>query len=143
MPSLKYFTKGESNPTTIYMRFVHGRKYDFKKSTSLLVNPKYWNNDKGKVKHLSEFTDKLNLQNSLDGLRSEILGSFNTSYANGGIIDSDWLSSAIYAFFDQNRFKIPNGLHKSFYSPIDLSHSKKRNNGCFHSHGKTVPNHSK
>ena len=102
MPSLKYFIKGESNPTTIYMRFVHGRKYDFKKSTSLLVNPKYWNNEKGKVKHLSEFTDKLNLQNSLDGLRSEILGGFNTSYANGGIIDSDWLSTTIYAFFDQN-----------------------------------------
>ncbi len=102
MPSLKYFIKGESNPTTIYVRFVHGRKYDFKKSTSLLVNPKFWNNDKGKVKHLAEFTDKINLQNSLDNLRSEILGNFNTSYANGANINSDWLTSAIDSYFDQN-----------------------------------------
>src|SRR5665811_1362870 len=102
MPSLRYFTKGESNPTTIYVRFVHGRKYDFKKSTSLLVNPKYWNNDKGKAKHLAEFADKTNLQNSLDSLRSKILGSFNTSYANGVSINSDWLGTAIDAYFDQN-----------------------------------------
>ena len=68
----------------------------------LLVNPKYWNNDKGKAKHLAEFADKINLQNSLDSLRSTILGSFNTSYANGLTINSDWLGTAIDAYFDQN-----------------------------------------
>ena len=129
MPSLKYFTKGESNPTTIYMRFVHGRKFDFKKSTSLLVNPKYWNNAQGKVKHLAEFTDKINLQNSLDSLRSEILGRFNTSYANGGIIDSDWLRNAIDSYFDQNTDTDLNYLTDYTNHFIDLLPYRIQKNG--------------
>jgi integrase len=102
MATLKYFTKGSQNPTTIYLRFTHGRKIDIKRSTSLLINPKYWNNTKGTVKQISEFTDKLNLQNDLNGLKTTILNNFNSSYANGGIINSEWLNKTIKGFFNQD-----------------------------------------
>jgi len=39
MAKLKYFTKGNGNPATIFLRFGSGRKFDLKKSTSLLINP--------------------------------------------------------------------------------------------------------
>ena len=101
MASLKFFTKGTQNPTTIYLRFTQGRKIDIKRSTSLLINPKYWNTKKGSVKQISEFSDKLNLQNDLNALKTTILNSFNTSYSNGGIINSEWLNQTIKKYFDQ------------------------------------------
>lgn len=101
MASLKYFIKGTGNPTTIYLRFTHGRKFDFKRSTSLLINPKYWNVKKGTVKQVAEFKDKKNLQNDLNDLNNHILNSFNDDYASGKIINSDWLNTSIDSFFNQ------------------------------------------
>ena len=103
MASLKYFTKGTGDLKTIYVRLIHGRNYDFTKSTGLLINPKYWNNKKGTVKPLAEFKDKKNLQNNLNDLRGHILNSFNTSYANGQLITANWLKNAIDVKFDQNK----------------------------------------
>ncbi|GAA4940535.1 phage integrase SAM-like domain-containing protein [Algibacter agarivorans] len=102
MASLKYFTKGNQNPTTVYLRFTQGRKIDLKRSTSLLINPKYWNNQKGTVKQISEYADKKNLQNDLNGLKTTILNSFNDHYSNGGIINSEWLNKTIKEYFQQD-----------------------------------------
>lgn len=102
MAKIKYFTKGSSNPCTIYMRFSHGREFDIKKTTSLLIDPKYWNNVKGKVKQVSGFQDKLNLQNKLNDLRSYVLNDFNKVYSDGGIINPDWLQTSIRTFLNQN-----------------------------------------
>ncbi|PNW27416.1 phage integrase SAM-like domain-containing protein [Formosa algae] len=101
MATIKYFTKGKGNPTTIYLRFIHGRKMDFKRSTSLLVNPKYWNQETGTVRNVAEFKDKLNVSNKLRGLENHLLTTFNNSYENGEIIDSDWISNTIKSFFNQ------------------------------------------
>jgi integrase len=103
MASLKYFIKGSQNPTTIYLRFTHGRKIDIKRSTSLLINPKYWNSNKGTVKQIAEFKDKINLQNDLNNLENHILNTFNNVYANGGIINSDWLNQTIKGHFNQDQ----------------------------------------
>ncbi|MEB8346880.1 site-specific integrase [Flavobacteriaceae bacterium KMM 6898] len=102
MGSIKFIIKGSSNPSTIYIRFRHGRKFDFIKSTSLLINPKYWNNTKGVVKQISEFTDKRNLQNKLNDLNSHVLNQFNDVYTDGGVITSDWFNDCIKGFFNQN-----------------------------------------
>ncbi len=101
MATIKYFTKGAGNPSTIHLRLVHGRKFDFTKSTQLLINPKYWNNKKGSVKQIADFPEKLNVQNDLNELRNHILNSFNDSYANGQLINSDWLKNSINGFFEQ------------------------------------------
>ncbi|RBP34470.1 site-specific recombinase XerD [Oceanihabitans sediminis] len=102
MATIKFILKGNNNPSTIYLRFKHGRKYDFSKSTSLLINPKYWNNQKGAVKQISEFADKKNLQNDLNNLKTLILNSFNDHYSKGGIINSDWLNHTIKQYFNQD-----------------------------------------
>lgn len=101
MATVKYLLKGSNNPSTIYVRFRHGRKHDITKSTSLLINPRYWS-DKGKVKQISAFKDKLNLQNELNSLNAHILNTFNDTYSKGGLITSEWLSSTIKTFFNQD-----------------------------------------
>lgn len=102
MATVKFLLKGNNNPSTIFIRFRGGRKYDFTKSTSLLINPKYWNTSKGSVKQISEFSDKLNLQNDLNNLNTIILNSFNDHYSNGGIINSQWLNDTIKQYFQQD-----------------------------------------
>jgi integrase len=95
MASFKFFIKSENNPSVIYARFYHGRKIDFTKSTSLLINPKFWNNTKGVVKQIAEFDDKLNFQKKLNDLKNDIVTDFNSDFANGIVINSEWLETQI------------------------------------------------
>lgn len=102
MGSIKYIIKGTNNPSTIYVRFKHGRSFDFTKSTSLLINPKYWNCSKGQVKQIAEFSEKKNLQNKLNDLESHLLNQFNDSFTQGGVINGNWFSTTVKRYFDQD-----------------------------------------
>ena len=102
MATVNYILKGNKNPSTIFIRFRHGRKYDFTKSTSLVINPKYWNTTKGSVKQISAFKDKLNLQNTLNDLSNYVLNTFNELYSKGEIITSDWFKEMINKYFNQS-----------------------------------------
>jgi integrase len=102
MATVKYLLKGKKTPSTIYIRFRHGRKYDFTKSTSLIIDPKYWNASKGVVKQISTFKDKLNLQKDLNNLYNHVLNKFNDVYSSGEVITSDWLNNAINEKFNQS-----------------------------------------
>lgn len=95
MATFKFFIKSESNPSVIYVRFCHGRKIDFKRATSLLINPDYWDNNKGIVKQIHKFEDKLNFQKKLNNLKNDIITNFNTDFANGVVINSEWLETQI------------------------------------------------
>lgn len=101
MASFKYIIKGNSNPSVIYARFTHGKKIDCTKSTSLLINTKYWNKEKGCVKQISEFTDKLNFQNKLNDLEKFIINNFNRDFTEGTIINGVWLEKQIDHFFNR------------------------------------------
>jgi len=122
MPTIKFLIKGNSNPSSIYIRFRHGKQYDITKTTSLLINPNYWSKTKGNVKQVAENKEKLNLQNNLNELRSYILNDFNEVYANGGIINSDWLQNAISTFLNQNTnvdFRYFSDYAYYFYDNLD------------------------
>jgi len=102
MATIKYLIKGKNNPSTIFMRFRAGRKYDFTKSTSLIIDPKFWNKKKGIVKQIADFENKKNLQNDLNALRSTILNKYNEVYQSGGVISSQWIDAAIKQQFNQS-----------------------------------------
>lgn len=103
MATVNFFTKGKNNPTTIYVRFVSGRKTDLKQSTSLNIDPKYWNKNKGSVRPIAEFKGKQDLEKALYDLNGEILHQYRKDYANGVIINSEWLNRVILNFFDQDK----------------------------------------
>jgi len=98
MPTVKYLIKGNKNPTTIYVRFRHGKLYDFTKSTSLLVSPFDWSVKKGFVK----FNKNLSLNNILSLLRQEIISSYNRSVSVDLKIDANWFSEVLERFFKTN-----------------------------------------
>ena len=122
MPTIKFLIKGNNNPSTIYIRFRHGKQYDISKTTSLLINPNYWSKTKGNVKQISENKEKKNLQNNLNKLSTYILNDFNEVYSNGGIINSDWLQTSIKTFLNQNTnvdFNYFSDYAKYFYDNLE------------------------
>lgn len=122
MATIKYLVKGKGNPNTIYLRFRHGRNYDFTKKTSLLVPLNCWSTAKGAVKQISTFEYKKNLQNKLNDLQNYILNNFNEVYSAGGVISSEWLEMSINKFFNQNEglnFKFFVDYAKYFYSNLE------------------------
>lgn len=102
MPTARFLIKGNNNPSSIYIRFRHGKQFDFTKTTSLLINPSYWSTSKGNVKQLAKNNEKLNLQKKLNDLKSYVLNDFNDVYSSGGIINSDWLNNSLRTFLNQN-----------------------------------------
>lgn len=129
MASIKYLLKGKNETSTIYVRFRHGRKHDYTKSTSLLVDHKFWNANKGTVKQIASFQDKINLQNDLNNLKNHILNTFNNVHTTGGVINSQWLSNTIDQFFNQdNKDDLNHFIEFTKYYKETLN-SKVLNNG--------------
>jgi hypothetical protein len=99
MASVKFFIKGNKNPSTVFVRFLNGRKTDYTKSTSLLVNPGEWNKAKGIVRN----NKNLALNNLLNTLRLHIVNDFNECYFNGLQIGKTWLSESLDNFKKSNK----------------------------------------
>jgi hypothetical protein len=102
MATVNFFTKGRKSPSTIYVRFVSGRKTDLKQSTSLNIDPQYWNKNKGSVRPIADFKGKLQLQKNLRSLKVEILDRYNEDYAAGALINAEWLERVIDNYFNQD-----------------------------------------
>lgn len=103
MATIKYLLKGSGNPSTILVRFTNGRKFDFKRSTNIQVNPSHWNQKKQELRRIAEETNKDWVNGQLNGLRSFIIDSYNQDYAKGKIISSEWLNTIVKKYFDQNQ----------------------------------------
>jgi|TARA_B110000879_G_scaffold112463_1_gene150207 integrase len=94
MASVKYLIKGSSDLSSIYVRLVDGRNTDITVSTGYTINPKYWNK-KGYTKSIAGFTDKLNIDNSLEHLKRKISDSLNFDKGTDVLINKNWLELVI------------------------------------------------
>ena len=103
MATVKFFLKGKTDPATIYLRFVAGRKIDFKHTTYKPINPKFWNNKTGAIKRTATFKDKLNLENKLTDLKSEVLKCYRSDFEQGLLIDAEWLKNVVIRFYKQDQ----------------------------------------
>ncbi len=101
MATVKYLLKGSGNPSTILVRFTNGRKFDFKRSTNIQVNPDHWNQKKQQLRQIADASNKDWINGQLKGLSSHIIDSYNQDYAKGKIISSEWLNTTIKKYFDQ------------------------------------------
>ena len=97
MPTITFLIKGESNPTSIYMRLSTGRGKDFVKKTGLSINPNQWSSKKKEPKQTTP--DNKNLSVQLNKLRTFIENSLNSVDEKGEVIDSDWLQTKIDLHF--------------------------------------------
>ena len=99
MASVRLTIKGNKNPSTLYMRFVNGRKLDISCKTNLSINPKHWDNKKGNYRNISAINNLVKKQAQIERLKIHVLSAYNDSYSCGDIIDKGWLESTVSAFF--------------------------------------------
>jgi integrase len=91
MATVNFLVKGNENPSTIFLRFKHGRKHDYTKSAGKLINPKNWSTLK-KAPH-QRTPDLKNLYATLLNLKIKLIDAFNESSPNE--IDGLWLEKNI------------------------------------------------
>ena len=130
MATINFFLKYKHDPTAIYVRFKHGRKFDFTKSTQKFISPKDWSSSKKAPHPRDEHLKKLTIY--LKNLSSNIETGFNESdFSN---IDSDWLETIIKKANKDNSFKADEGSNSVDDSIVDniqhlIDTAKVRPNG--------------
>ncbi len=100
MASIKYLIRGKRNPSKITIRLKIDKSNDFRRTIPVYINPDYFNNKSGKVRNIAEFTDKQNIQATLDEFQHYLLKRFNKANELGEFINSDWLQECIEDHFN-------------------------------------------
>ena len=103
MATVKFILKGKTNPSTIHLRFVAGRKLDLSHSTFKPIDPAHWNRKAGTIKRNATFEDRLKFENNLADLKAEILKCYRNDFEQGILIDADWLKNVIMRFYKQDK----------------------------------------
>lgn len=102
MARIKFLIKNpKKSPSAILLRFSKGRSLDIQRSTSILVDPKIWNNSKGEYRSVATSENRDENNSRLRKLADYIIDSFNKDYSNGVFIDSGWLKLRIDKFHNQ------------------------------------------
>lgn len=93
MATVKTLVRGKSDPLTIYIRLIHGRKVDITKTTNINIKIEDWSDKTNEPKRTSEQGKKI--KKKLDKLKSSILERFNDAIDQGVIISPQWLTDQI------------------------------------------------
>lgn len=102
MATVKFIIRGKEDPVTIYIRFIHGRKHDYIKSTGKIVNlSNCILSGSGKKSSVLEgvrrnSSEMKNLNRKLRDLKNHIIDRYDE--AAPGEISSEWLLKQIEIF---------------------------------------------
>ncbi|MHA6279546.1 tyrosine-type recombinase/integrase [Salinimicrobium sp. CAU 1759] len=116
MATVKYIIRGKEDPVTIYLRFIHGRKHDYTKSTGKIVNlSNCILSGSGKKSPILEGVKRnspemKNLNRRLRDLKNQIIDRYDET--DPGEINGEWLQNQINIF---NGKSIPGEETKSDY----------------------------
>lgn len=98
MSTIKYFIKGNSSLSQIYVRVRDGRDIDLSTKTQLVIDSENWSSKKGEVKQTASFSEKLNLQKKLNHLKTTLNDQIHKAKLNGVELNRDWLNNCIEIF---------------------------------------------
>jgi integrase len=98
MSTIKYFIKGNSTLSQIYVRVRDGRDIDLSTKTQLVIDSENWSSKKGEVKQTSSFSEKLNLQKKLNQLETTLNDQIHKAKLNGIELNRIWLNNCIEIF---------------------------------------------
>ncbi len=93
MATIKFIIRGNSETSSIYVRFKEGRLIDISAKTNFLINSKDWSASKGQPKSLTDMSLK-KLNKDLVDFRGDLLAHYNES-TNKLEINSKWLKAFI------------------------------------------------
>lgn len=129
MASINFILQSIKNPANIYLRFMDGRKKDFRAKTNLVVNPKEWNTAKQRPKNINNI-ENANLIKSLDKLKNDLSTKYNNKPLDE-TISTKWLKDFINPPIVKDRFSkgvLPTELIKYFDIYIEDKKSTIRPN---------------
>ena len=95
MATIKFKLRTANNPSTIFLRFLGGRKFDFSIPLPLQVNPKDWNENKEEVKNTLSAKEKEQTNTKLRNIKTNILNGFNELNGNTGLVNKRWLQDIV------------------------------------------------
>ncbi len=95
MATIKFKLRTANNPSTIFLRFIGGRKFDFSIPLPLQVNPKDWNENKEEVKNTISAKEKEQTNTKLRKIKSNVLNSYNELNGNTGLVNKLWLQDIV------------------------------------------------
>lgn len=93
MATIKFIVKGNSETSSIYLRFKEGRLIDLTVKTNFSINCNDWSETKGLPKNLKDANLK-KLHNGLINLSAELLNHYNNT-SNKLDINTKWLKDFI------------------------------------------------
>lgn len=110
MATVKFLLRGNSNPSTLYLRFLHTKQIDVFHRIQISINPDYWDSKKEQIKNVLAVKNRNEINLKLGELKVFILTEFNSSYIQGETIDKFWISNKVNEFFNrptsESNFKI-------------------------------------
>lgn len=130
MATVNFLVKGKENPSTIYLRFKHGRSHDYTKSSGKIINPKNWS--KAKKAPIPRSPELTNLGIDLQNLGNGLIKSFNDS--NRMDIDGDWLQKQIdllngISEDEENQIEISEYITDAIQHIIDTANTRENGKG--------------
>ena len=99
---IKFYEKTNGD-VNVRILFSNGRKLKTTAISRQQINPNFWNNDKGEVRQVAAFKDKMEFQRRLDDLRYFILQEFNSA-SDQSMINNDWLNKIIDKFYNPDKY---------------------------------------
>lgn len=109
----------------ILARFYHGRQFDITSTSQLQINPKFWNNEAGKVRNVAMFKDSDEFQKKLDELKGSIIKDY-LNFLDKSKINKKWLEKAIDKFYNPRKYLQSKTLFE--FTQIFINNADKRVN---------------
>lgn len=95
MATLKFYVPYNNNPSSIYIRFKGGRKFDIKTTLPLQVNPEHWNKEKEEVRNIVSALEKKQTNSKLRQIKTNVLNGYNELNGNTGLVNKQWLQNIV------------------------------------------------
>lgn len=106
MAKVKFFirTTQKNKDASLRVRFYHGKSFDLTANLNgKQINPNFWNNKSGTVRHRAEFKESETFARELDDIRAHIINQYNTA-SDKSKINKEWLEKTIDTFYNPNKY---------------------------------------
>lgn len=99
MATIKYFIRGKTDKTQVYLSFTAGRLIKLQKKTDFIIDRKDWSDKTNLPKQTT--AENKNLISHLNKLENFVFDRYNEDLTQGVLINTDWLDDCINKCFNR------------------------------------------
>jgi len=102
MATVKFIIKSKKDPSTIYVRFRGGRKFDITTSTPFQISPKNWNPAKQIIRNTVDIPEKDDINQKLGQIKVNIISKFNRLNGSTHLVNKNWLTNLVNSTINES-----------------------------------------